>query len=330
MQVNDCCDESLDDPRRLHGDSLWRIRAITGMGSPKRERAYYRMTLMGHHMRSIIFGLSSAAGAALLIGLASIFDADARTGGVPVIVAFAVAMAVLHYWKTLHFQAMREGFHHLSNRLALLHDHVSEAQGLVQLCRFNDPYPLPFGGGWALAADAAVVLVREIALSRPGTIVELGSGVSTLLIGRMLKEAGQGRLYSLDHDAHWADQTRCHVRASGLEDYVQVLDAPLTKQRFGGEEYLWYQVPPEVRQAAEIDLLVVDGPPQAIDPEGLPRYPALPAFHAQFSSQAVIYVDDAGRPPETEMVQRWLREYPEFTSQIHDTVPGTRLLRRSP
>ena len=284
---------------------------------------------MGHYMRSIIFGLASAASAALLITLASTFDANARTGGFPVIVAFALAMAALHYWKTLHFQAMREGFHQVSNRLASLHDHLSETQGLVQLERFNDAYPLPFGGGWALTADAAVVLVREIALSRPRIIVEFGSGVSTLLIGRILKEAGHGRLYSLDHDAHWAEQTRRHVRASGLEDYVRVLDAPLTKQRVGDGEYSWYDVPDEVREVDQIDLLVVDGPPQAIDPQGLPRYPALPTFYAQLSPAASVYVDDAGRPRETEMVQRWLREYPEFTPQMHNTVPGTCLLRRS-
>ena len=285
------------------------------------------LQLSREKMRSILFGLFVGLVTALLIGAASLLGAAPVTLAIPIIIAIAIAMAALHHWKTLHFQAMREGFNQISNRLALLDDHISETQGLVQLSTFNQPYPMPFGGGWALTPDAAVLLAREIALNNPGIIVELGSGVSTILIGRILKRAGRGRLFSLDHDAHWAEQTRRHIRASGLEDYVEVLDAPLAKQQFADKDFNWYQVPERLRQAGQIDMLVVDGPPQRLDPTGLPRYPALPAFHAQLSPQALIYVDDAKRPQEKQMIEKWLREYPGFESRMFDTVPGTCLLQ---
>jgi predicted O-methyltransferase YrrM len=279
-------------------------------------------------MRSILFGLATGLAVALLTALAGHLGASDSVAAVAAIVALAAGLAVLHHWKTQHFQSMGEGFQQITRKLNLLHDHVSETQGLVQIYRFNDAYPLPFGGGWALTADAAAVLVREIALNSPNTIVELGSGVSTVLIGRMLKQAGRGRLISLDHDPHWAEQTRKHVRASGLEDFVQVLDAPLGKQRFGDREYDWYQVPEQLRRAGEIDMLVVDGPPQRLDPSGTPRYPALPAFQAQLSPQALIFIDDAKRPQEQAMVERWLEEYPDYEHRMYETVPGTCLLRR--
>lgn len=246
----------------------------------------------------------------------------------PIILSLIVGISVLHYWKTLHFQTMREGFQQITHKLGLLHDHVSETQGFVQLSRFNDAYPLPFGGGWALTADAAAVLVREIALNRPRTIVELGSGVSTQLIGRMLKEAGEGKLYSLDHEAGWAGQTRRHIQASGLADYVEVLDAPLAKQQFQGREFNWYQIPDQVRKLENIDLIVIDGPPQSLAPGGTPRYPALPAFIAQLAPGAMIYIDDAKRPQEQEMIAMWLKEFPEFESRMYETAPGTCLFRR--
>jgi predicted O-methyltransferase YrrM len=223
---------------------------------------------------------------------------------------------------------VREEFRTVSNRFAVLNDRVAETQGLVQLARFNDAYPLPFGGGWALTADAAAVLVREIALNRPRNIIELGSGVSTQLIGRMLKEAGEGKLYSLDHDSGWAEQTRRHIHASGLSDYVEVLDAPLEKQRFGGKEFNWYKFPEALRNLGEIDLIVVDGPPQSLDPNGIPRYPALPAFFAQLSAGAVVFIDDAKRPHEQEMISRWHEEFPEFDSRMIETVPGTCVFER--
>lgn len=279
-------------------------------------------------MRSILFGLATGLVATLLIGVAVLLGATSWTSATPVIIAMAIGISVLHYWKTLHFQTMREGFRQATRRLSLLDDHVSETQGLVQLSNYNQPYPMPFGGSWALTPDAAVVLAREIALNHPQTIVELGSGVSTVLIGRMLKQAGSGQLFSLDHDTGWAEETRRHIQASALQDHVVVLDAPLAQQPFGGQEFNWYQIPEQLKQAGSIDLIIVDGPPQALDPNGMPRYPALPAFLAQLSPQAIIYVDDANRPQEQAMIARWLQENPEFKSRMHETVPGTCLLRR--
>ena len=156
-------------------------------------------------MRSILIGLATGLVSALLMGAAALLSATSWVSALPVIISLAVGISILHYWKTLHFQAMREGFQQVANRLSLVDDHISETQGLVQLSSFNHTYPMPFGGGWALTPDAAVVLAREIALNRPRTIVELGSGVSTVLIGRMLKQAGEGQLFSLDHDASWAE-----------------------------------------------------------------------------------------------------------------------------
>lgn len=280
-------------------------------------------------MRSILFGLATGLAAALLIGVAALLGVTTYTTAAPVIIALVVGISVLHYWKTFHFQAMREGFQQVTRRLSLVDDHISETQGLVQLSSYNHTYPMPFGGGWALTPDAAVVLAREIALNRPHTIVELGSGVSTVLIGRMLKQAGTGKLISLDHDPSWAEQTRRHIEASGLQDHVVVLDAPLARQQFGGKDFNWYQVPEQLRQAGSIDLVIVDGPPQSLDPSGMPRYPALPAFLAQLSPQAMIYVDDAKRPQEQAMIERWLLENPGFKSRMLETVPGTCLLQRT-
>lgn len=275
---------------------------------------------------SLLFGLAAGVASLLIVAAAALSGAAVWPAAWPVMTAFVIGVALIHYWKTLHFTAQRELEQHLTRRLDLLQDQISETQGLVQLTRFDERYPMPFGGGWALTADAGVVLVREIALRRPRTVVELGSGVSTLLIGRMLKEAGQGMLYSLDHDAAWAERTRAHVRANGLEDHVVVLDAPLARQRFDGEDYEWYQLPAEVRGLQGIDLLVIDGPPQALSPNGTPRYPALPAFGERMSPDGLIYVDDAKRPQEQRMIDAWMKRDPQLQSWMVQTAPGTCLL----
>lgn len=279
--------------------------------------------------RSLLLAFGAGTAVLLTGALAAAVSASPWTASWAVAVALAIAVVVAHRWKTEYFAAQREGLAQVTRRFELLQDQISETQGLVQLVRFDDRYPMPFGGGWALTADAGAVLVREVALRRPRVVVELGSGVSTLLVGRMLKEAGAGKLYSLDHDAAWAERTRAHVRANGLEDFVVVLDAPLTRQRHDGEEYDWYNLPDPVQQLRDIDLLVVDGPPQSLNPHGIPRYPALPVFGPKLSADALIYVDDAKRPHEQRMIEAWMKLDPSLGKWMVQTAPGTCLLSRA-
>jgi predicted O-methyltransferase YrrM len=282
---------------------------------------------MNELTRSLLFGAAAVLTVAILTLATGPWTGATLATSIPAAAAAGIIVALLHHWKTQLFATLRQYHGDTGRRLAALDERVAETQGLVQLTPLEPPYPMPFGGGWALTADAAALLAREVALLRPKVVVELGSGVSTVLLGRLFKQWGEGKVYSLDHDAAWAERTRQHLRASHIEQHAEVLDAPLARQRFGDRDYLWYSVPEAVRSLS-IDLLIVDGPPAALEPNGMPRYPALPAFLAQLSPQAVVYVDDARRPQEQAMVERWLAEYPGFERAMYDTVPGTCLLRR--
>jgi predicted O-methyltransferase YrrM len=205
---------------------------------------------------------------------------------------------------------------------------VHESGAMATLAQASDPYPLPLGGNWALSWDAAVILARETGFARPDVVVELGSGGSSLVIGKQLRKAGRGHLYSLDHDPSFAALTRQHIEAHGLDDWVSVLDAPLVDCLIGHERFQWYDLPPAVRQLPRIDMLVVDGPPQATDRAGLPRFPALPAFRDQLLAGSIVFVDDAYREAEQKMLERWQREEPGWKLRVLKTSRGTALLRR--
>jgi len=290
--------------------------------------------ITGNNFHDIV----ASAKAGLVVGtcgalLMAVAVAAGLTGAgaiAPVVVVLWLTMAAVHYWKTHQARIAADHASLMRHRFELLAQQVAETQGLVQLGGLGLSYPVPFGGDYALTADAAAVLAREVALRRPELVVELGSGVSTILVGTMLRAQGFGRLISLDHDSSWAEETRRHVRAAGLENHVEVLDAPLVRQEVDGETFAWYAIPDSLRQSTGIDLLIVDGPPQAGDPGGMPRYPALPRFLAQMSPDARIFVDDARRPGETEMVSRWLKRYPGWVARDVPTGPGTCLLYRTP
>lgn len=285
---------------------------------------------IGDILAALKVGLVIGASGAAATAVAAAAGLTSGTAIAPVAVVLCFFAMATHYWKTQHARIAAEQSDLARRRFGALEQQIAEAQGLVQLGSLRLPYPLAFGGDYALTADAAAVLARQVALLRPKVVVELGSGVSTVLVGKVLQGQGYGHIYSLDHDAAWAEETRKQVRAAGLEDQAEVLDAPLIRLEMDGQNFLWYEIPAKVNDLAQIDLLIVDGPPQAIDPNGLPRYPALPKFLPQLSANAEIFIDDARRPGEREMVRRWLERFPGWKTRVLQTGPGTCLLYRDP
>ena len=91
------------------------------------------------------------------------------------------------------------------------------------------------------------------------------------------------------------------------------------------ENFQWYQLP---RQPdAPIDLLVIDGPSGFIQPQS--RYPALPLLYPRRATQCQVYLDDAARNDEQQIVRRWLASYPEFQYRYLATERGCSILSRS-
>ncbi|MFV2063282.1 MAG: class I SAM-dependent methyltransferase [Chloroflexota bacterium] len=164
--------------------------------------------------------------------------------------------------------------------------------------------PLPATRGAAAAPDALLQLVRLVDRGEPRSVVELGSGVSTIVIAARLKAAGKGRLVALEHEPTYARATRAELRAQGLDGIATVVDAPLVEVSVGDETWQWYEIGAEMPE--RIDLLFVDGPPGRTGP--LARYPALPLLRDRLVPGATILVDDGDRADEQVMVQRWESE----------------------
>ena len=187
--------------------------------------------------------------------------------------------------------------------------------------------PLPPFGGWAITPDTGAYLMRSIHDRRPGLIVEAGSGLSTTLIGLALKMLGRGRLISLEHDLTYLEATAHDIERHRVEDYVELVHAPLLPVDIGGEQWIWYDLS-ATSIDEPVDMLVVDGPPGTIAPHA--RYPALPLMWQSLAPDAVIVLDDANRAQEREVVERWLKEYPECSFTQIDNDRGTAELHRNP
>lgn len=186
--------------------------------------------------------------------------------------------------------------------------------------------PLPPMRAWAISPDFGRELVRLIRLRKPETILEFGSGVSTLLAAYALEKNGSGRIISIDHDAEWAGVTAQYLSAHSLQLRAEIVHAPLTDVLVASQSWQFYD-PTALEVVGPVDMLVVDGPPGALAP--LARYPALPLVESLLNPSAVIVMDDADRPGETAVIDRWQREFGPFDIYRPATEKGAAILTHS-
>ena len=199
---------------------------------------------------------------------------------------------------------------------------LTQTQALLQLHgQFAPTAPLPAVAGWAMEPTALVELVNVISRLRPQLVLECGSGTSTLWIAYALRRNGRGRVVALDHQEEYATASSRVIAEHGLTEWAQVQHAPLVPTGTPRGEMPWYSA--DLTGLDTIELLVVDGPPQATGE--LARYPALPVVADRLAPDARILVDDANRPDEVAALHVWREHYRLETE--HDLAGRALLLR---
>ena len=181
---------------------------------------------------------------------------------------------------------------------------------------------LPFIENWSAAPDFLELISDHCLEYRPNTIVECSSGLTTLVLARCCQMNDKGRVLSLENGPEYAEKTCDDLKTFGLEEFAEVIYAPLHEVVIDGREYAWYHV--ETLHAASIDMLVIDGPSGFTQKHA--RYPALPMLYDRLTHQSVIYLDDASREDEKEIVDMWRREYPSISHAHIKTERGCSLL----
>ncbi len=98
-------------------------------------------------------------------------------------------------------------------------------------------------------------LYAQVRRCRPGVVWEFGSGWSTYVLARAMKENGAGRIFSMECDAGWTDVTRRGL-PNDLADCCEILHSPSVP----ADEY----PRPGLRHAAlpaePPDFVYLDGP----------------------------------------------------------------------
>ena len=191
-----------------------------------------------------------------------------------------------------------------------------QTQALIQLTQLLDfKSPIPPTRSWAASPDLLLTITEIVRKYRPGLVVELGSGVSTLVAAK----AGARKVVSIDNSDEFGGKT-----ISLLKDHkvrgVDVRIAPLQPYANG---FTWYDTS-KIKDLKKIDLLIVDGPPGSKNPEA--RYPALAEFKDKLSAKAVIIIDDVHREGERKLAEDFAKGMPNHQLVILDHEKGTAVI----
>ncbi len=182
---------------------------------------------------------------------------------------------------------------------------------------------LPVTADWSAAADFLLLISEYCLAEKPKIIVECSSGLSTLILAKSCQINRVGHVYSLENAKEYQLQTKQNLQQFQLDQFADVVHAPLKKISINKTDYDWYEA--EKIAALKIDMLVIDGPPGFIQKHS--RLPALPVLFEQLADNACVFLDDAGREEEKEIVELWLNQYPELSHQYIEMERGCSVIK---
>ncbi len=181
---------------------------------------------------------------------------------------------------------------------------------------------LPLSQTWSMEPEALVDIVNHIQINDCKVIVECGSGVSTILIGNLLKQRNRGQLYALEDDRDWHDFLSGILSKQELNRYVTLVYAPLKPFPGSIANTSWYDTERAnlaLNTVSSIDLLIVDGPKSVNE---LSRAPALSFFESRINGSSLIILDDANRSMERGVLDRWQQEFNITIVRQSETCKG--------
>jgi len=249
----------------------------------------------------------------------------------PTVVSVGLAIIVVLSGLALVALKIRARFRRLDRQLdalvARIDEKALETQHALALQQLGFRVPV-FYGDWSIDPFLGKFILQHLIENQTRSILELGSGSSTVLIARCLRALGRSDCLhiAVDHDSRFLELTRRNLRLNDLAEGVELWYCPLAP--VAGSDKVWYGGLKEKLRDKSIDLLIVDGPPGALQPES--RFPALPTLLPFLSEVCVVILDDASRADERSVARKWAAAYPRFSLEFLLEGHGLAVLRKQP
>jgi hypothetical protein len=181
---------------------------------------------------------------------------------------------------------------------------------------------IPYTPNWSAAADFLQIIVDHCLEAKPASVFECSSGLTTLMLARCCQLNTLGRVASLEDGEEFTTRIREYLKRYDLTAYASVLHAPLHHIRVDEIEYAWYDTQAILDES--IEMLVIDGPSGFLQKNS--RYPALPILYSRLADGCRVFLDDAARADEREIVALWQARFPQLEVEYLETSRGCAVL----
>ena len=225
----------------------------------------------------------------------------------------AKLLRALHQRVSKSNQQTQESIKELKEQIWHSYRQSEALQQLFALLNFSAP--IPPTRSWAASPDLLLTLAELVRTHKPRLVVELGSGVSTLIVAK----AGARKVISIDNSAEFAEKTREMLKDHKVRG-VEVRVAPLKAHASGVD---WYDTA-KLKDLKKIDMLIIDGPPGSKNSDA--RKPALKELLAKLSPNVVVVIDDVNRIGERQLAEAFAKALPRHTLSILNHEKGTAVI----
>lgn len=164
---------------------------------------------------------------------------------------------------------------------------------------------------FALSASAIRIILNDVVLHQRRCVVELGAGMSTLFLAKVLHDVSGALLISVDHDANWLAFIESQLKRIGADSVVRLVHAPLEPVA-PVEGVKWYSraAIAEAVKDRVIDSVIVDGPKARHASDTETRSHALGMLLPRLNpAGSAVFMDDINRQGEKRIYERWSREF---------------------
>lgn len=191
----------------------------------------------------------------------------------------------------------------ISHATLTLEREVAFRQRELKALEILKPY-LPqgylFETGFSLPLQLIQHIVNDILAHQPKTILELGSGLSTQILGNMIRiESLDVQFISVDNDANWQKMLEPNCPQVSFYSFPLSEQSPYSYTKSG----VWYAIPEDPPWGGSpIDMVLVDGPKGSSCEKA--RYGFIPFLKDRLGERPIIYVDDTHRADERFIVEQ--------------------------
>lgn len=180
---------------------------------------------------------------------------------------------------------------------------------LDYLSDFDKAY-LDLVSNFSLKPYGLILLKNELVLNKRTSILEFGSGLSTIFLAQIIRKYNlNAKITTIESEEDWISRLKLIAFKLGLDNFIKIVQAPLIKYDDGAP---WYDVgilKSELKNNQLFDMIIIDGPP-AFNPDiERSRYPAIPFIINYLSNNCFVFLDDANRKGEQDVIEFWRKQF---------------------